>query len=411
MDSAHTSSHSLDVTALEPASSERVRVSDGDIRAFRAATIHEALQAVRRALGDEAVVFETRSVASSADPSERGSTQIEVLAGVRPPNDPPTSSAAPPAIAPTARETDPSTVRPAVDRKPSNPARHPVDFDLDETRLSDRLSAIEQALQSLTRERRGHGPIIDRLVSRGVPLAVTRQVVGDAIGDDPSLPPSKDALVESLAGTLRTVEPPTLTAGRQSRVALIGPTGVGKTTTLAKIAANSRIEQRQRVGLITIDDYRVAAADQLRTYADLLQCPVHIVTTDDEMDAAVDALAECDLIMVDTPGFGRPDDEQMDLLVGRLDRADVTNRYLVLSTVSALASSRMAATRYSPLRPTALIATKLDETVEPGVMAGLSSELSTPLMYVTTGQDVPADIEAADAHTLARRILEQPVVA
>lgn len=417
------------------------------LQSFRAATMREALEAVRASLGDDAIIVETRRVSEQGPRKgwRRGDLidLVEVTAGREPVpekreiwvdgtiGDGPTRS--------TERRFADETYDHDIDddgndadygpepdrmgsesrggnrsRQPSQPLRtettqpasSKVEGVFDETPLAERLAAIEEALRSLTRDRRGHGPIVDRLANRGVPVGLARDVVREAASDDPMSPPGADALSRQLARLLKTEVDPPVQGGVQRRIALVGPTGAGKTTTLAKLAAGYRIKHGLSVGLITVDDYRVAAADQLRTYAELIQCPIRIVGTDDEMRHAMVDLEACDVVLIDTAGLGHPDDEQLAALDRRLSIAGVQDRYFVVSVCNTLASTRAAFERYRILRPTAAIYTKLDETPEPGIVVGIAHEVSLPVRYVTNGQEVPRDLHVANAMEIAQEIVE-----
>ena len=428
------------------------------VQSFRAATMRDALEAVRTSLGQDAVIVETRRVRETTP--RRGWRQgeaidlFEVTAGLEPiPDsrpvpaedwiedslrheqspipkshlhretedfaiDRPTLASDHDELRTTTQPQTPvqeSTKSPAfVEATESRTAevqpeahasRHPIDYDVDEKPLKDRLAAIEQAIRSLTRDRRGHGPIIDRLANRGIPVALARYIVQEAASDDPMVPPSVDDLVHATAQLIRSEPAPDVRPGEQRRIALIGPTGVGKTTTIAKLAAGYRLRNKLSVGLITVDDYRVAAADQLRTYAELMDCPIRVVSDDDAMQHAVSDLRACDVILIDTAGLGRPEAKELSVLDRRLALAGVQDRYFVVSVCNTLASTNVAYKRYQPLRPSAAIYTKLDETPEPGIVVGIASEVPLPVRYVTIGQEVPRDLEVADSLQLAREIV------
>ena len=119
---------------------------------------------------------------------------------------------------------------------------------------------------------------------------------------DPAMLKGRLADGNDRSGHSRLRAAPADLPGRRQMVALVGPTGVGKTTTIAKLAANFRLKQRRRVGLITVDTYRIAAVEQLRTYADIIDLPMEVVSTPQEMRAAVARLAHLDLILMDTAG-------------------------------------------------------------------------------------------------------------
>ncbi len=202
-----------------------------------------------------------------------------------------------------------------------------------------------------------------------------------------------------IAGTIR------LTEGRRRLVALVGPTGVGKTTTIAKLAAHYRLRQKRRVGLITVDTYRIAAVEQLGAYAGIMDLPMEVVSTPAEMRDAVARLASMDLILLDTAGRSARDDRQIDELRAMLAEARPDEVHLVLSSTANIASQKQTAESFVAAGATALVLTKLDEAKSLGALLPLVRTSGLPISYVTVGQNVPDDIAAADSGALARRMV------
>jgi flagellar biosynthesis protein FlhF len=186
---------------------------------------------------------------------------------------------------------------------------------------------------------------------------------------------------------------------------LIGPTGVGKTTTIAKLAANFRLRDQHHVGLITVDTYRVAAVEQLRTYADIIDLPMEVVSTPREMRQAVERLAHLDLILLDTAGRSPRDNVQIQELKSLLAEAQPDETHLVLSSVTSTRALTKTAERFADVGADALVLTKLDEATGLGNLLPLLRSCRLPLSYVTNGQNVPDDIDQADCRKLAREVL------
>ncbi len=193
--------------------------------------------------------------------------------------------------------------------------------------------------------------------------------------------------------------------GRPRTVALIGPTGVGKTTTLAKLAATAKLRHGRRVGLITADTYRIAAVEQLRTYADIIGLKLTVVAGPAEMRPALEAMSDLDEILIDTAGRSQHDEQRLAELRTYLDEADPHEIHLVLSSVASEAVLERAVDNFAQLGPNRLIVTKLDEAVNFGVLLGVVRRLGVNLSYVTTGQEVPDHIEPGRPDRLARLIL------
>jgi flagellar biosynthesis protein FlhF len=193
--------------------------------------------------------------------------------------------------------------------------------------------------------------------------------------------------------------------GRRQIAVLVGPTGVGKTTTLAKLAGHFGVQQGCRVGLITVDTYRVAATEQLRTYAEIIDLPMRIVTNVEQMQEALDSFATCDLVLIDTAGCSPVDDERFAEFKHLVNSACPDHVYLVLSLASGSAALRNTADRFTALKPTSIVFTKLDEAVGCGGLLSAAHNIGLPVSYITTGQEVPLDIEPANPCRAARLIV------
>jgi len=192
-------------------------------------------------------------------------------------------------------------------------------------------------------------------------------------------------------------------------IALVGPTGVGKTTTIAKVAATYKLRHGRRVGLITSDTYRIAAVDQLRTYANIIGLPLKVALTPQEMASARATLSDCDVLLIDTAGRAPTDAARLDELRRFVDACRPDEVHLTLSAASSEAVLLRAAERFrsAVLEPSHVLFTKLDEAVTLGTLANILPKIGLPIGYVTTGQEVPDQIEAASADRLARLILQR----
>jgi flagellar biosynthesis protein FlhF len=211
-----------------------------------------------------------------------------------------------------------------------------------------------------------------------------------------------------VAANIETIDPgQELTkSNRQCRViALIGPTGVGKTTTIAKLAANFKLRQGLRVGMITIDTYRVAAVDQLQTYAEIVEVPLRTVLSPDELRQAIYALRGMDVVLIDTTGRSQNDLLRLSQLRSFLDAADADEVHVVVSAASNPRCIRGILERFAPLGANRLLVTKLDEASTYGAVLDMARADVGPMAYVTSGQEVPDDIAAANAEDLAWKIV------
>jgi flagellar biosynthesis protein FlhF len=187
-------------------------------------------------------------------------------------------------------------------------------------------------------------------------------------------------------------------------IALVGPTGSGKTTTLAKLAMHPRIFGSRRVGLIGLDTFRIGAVEQLRTYARIAQLPCHIGYLEEDMVQARSVLADCDVWLVDTPGRSprhRFDRDQADRLLEAIGPHEV---HLVLPAVTPEHVACAALAEPRPVAITHLAITKVDEAPDEAALFELAVDRELPIRWITDGQEVPFDLSGADESLAAARL-------
>ena len=194
-------------------------------------------------------------------------------------------------------------------------------------------------------------------------------------------------------------------------VFFLGPTGVGKTTTIAKLASEFKINKGLSVAMITADTYRIAAVEQLNTYAGILDVPVSVIFTPEELVEAIKKYSEYELIFVDTAGRSHRNTEQL----GELEELLMTtenaglevniDKFLVLSATTKYRDLLNIADAYKDIKDVRLLFTKLDETNAYGNILNIRAHTGAPLSYVTSGQAVPEDISVVDVQELAKRLL------
>ncbi len=200
-------------------------------------------------------------------------------------------------------------------------------------------------------------------------------------------------------------EPVGARRGRAMVVALVGPTGVGKTTTIAKLAADMSLRKGKRVALIAADTYRIAAVEQIKTYAGIIGLPVDVVHGPQEMADAMARANEYDVVLVDTAGRSQRDTGRIEELAEVLAVAEPDRIHLVLSTTAAEPVILEAAAAFNALRPTSIAFTKLDEAVLLGSLLNVPRALGMGVTYITNGQDVPDNIALASGERIATMLL------
>lgn len=191
-------------------------------------------------------------------------------------------------------------------------------------------------------------------------------------------------------------------------VFFIGPTGVGKTTTIAKIAAEYQLDKKKKVALLTADTYRIAAAEQLRTYAGILEVPFRVIYSAEEISQAVRDFQDYDYIMVDTAGHANQNEDQREIIKGLIHAADGltdTDVFLVLSATTKYNDLKKIVDAYREVTDYRLIFTKLDETEERGNMFNIRLYTGAEICYVTCGQNVPDDLESFNPQKTVKLLL------
>jgi flagellar biosynthesis protein FlhF len=198
---------------------------------------------------------------------------------------------------------------------------------------------------------------------------------------------------------------PVSKAKTDGNIVLVGPTGVGKTTTIAKLAGKLSLVDKKKVGLITIDTYRIGAVEQLKTYADIMNIPFRVVFTLKEMESSIQAMKECDVILIDTTGRSSKNTMQISELRAFVERVNTDNIHLVLSCTTKNSDVTSIIEGYKILGYKNIIITKLDETSTYGSILNILDAAKKPLSFITTGQNVPDDIRSISASEVSSLIL------
>ena len=206
---------------------------------------------------------------------------------------------------------------------------------------------------------------------------------------------------------LGEIKPLTGGGNKPKIVFFVGNTGVGKTTTMAKLASKFMLDEKKSIAMVSVDTYRIAAIEQIKTYANILNAPMEVVYTPDEMKNAVEKHKNCDFIFVDTAGRSHRNDEQKKELEEIIASVENYERevYLVVSATVKYSDLKSISKTYDDMFPYKLIFTKLDETRGWGNILNLKLDTGKDLSYVTWGQNVPDDIGAVNPQIIAKKLL------
>ena len=419
------------------------------VKTFEAGSMQDALDVVKKEMGEEAFILSTRTRRRAAAPGMGEESIIEVTAAVDEAQVgvPPVATGAPaltyglrPALdLPAARQATRGPVQaapppaPAMDLQPLRRELLEIkgavaalkDNDLRNASILKELDQMKALLSRI--QRQGMPPaqlhlppslleLYGDLVSNDVePIIALRlceyaqRALTDQDGDGAlGAVDSERArlfLRRVIADFIPVAPPIQLDPGKMRVAALVGPTGVGKTTTVAKLAAYAQLHLKQKVALLTLDTYRMAAVDQLQQYAQILQVPMHVALTVEDLRGALRFYQDRALVLIDTPGHSPKDTETLNQLRSLLDELPEVETHLVLSATTKPRDLTEIAARYEPLHPTRLLFTKLDETSTFGPILSTLARVKRPLSYLGTGQEVPEALELATSRRVADLIL------
>ncbi len=284
------------------------------------------------------------------------------------------------------------------------------------TEMERRLETMNVTMQEIASRLRGkvngsrYSPEIQRqlttLLDEEVEEGVARGIADEAqdICERRHVDPL-EAFNQVVAHRLGDPEGIKLHRFQRTVVVFIGPTGAGKTTTIAKLAARYALGEKVKVGLITADAYRIAAHEQIKTYSDILELPLKTVYKPEEITQALHELDNVDVVLVDTPGKSPKDASHQAEILSILEHSGASEIYLVMSAATGYRSSALIADQYRFLKNFKVLMTKMDETPTVGCLLNARALTGKPLSYLTTGQSVPDDIELLDVSSATSQLL------
>jgi flagellar biosynthesis protein FlhF len=358
-----------------------------EVKKFQASTIQEAINLVKRDLGSDALILSTRRLTKQKGPASYTAQpvfEIDAMGGGR---------------LSDSHGLNPSDVSTLDGLKAELRCIKEMIFPLSQPHhLKACFEANPEAVD-----------LYARLIRHGVaePHAAKFLSTGQAFKENTQSDSNvfHERVLKEVMEVIEVVDPFEDKAG-QIIAAFVGPTGVGKTTTVAKLAADLSLKQKKRVGLISIDNYRIGAVEQLKTYAGILGVPCFPAFSSADLQAALTRLNAKDVILIDTAGQSHYDTarmKEMETLIGH-DRS--IKSHLLLSAASSEVEMHAAATKFGRLNIGSYIFTKTDETKARGIIINQLIRLKMPVSFVTTGQRVPEDIFKATKTGILRLVFE-----
>lgn len=290
-----------------------------------------------------------------------------------------------------------------------------TDLDVKEQEILDLQNQLEEMKSMLVemsrnKDEAGGIPNLQRAMeAQGISQHVLEDMISKLNGTEILAPQNSikalKALEKYVRKSIRIANGITLYSDKPKIVALIGPTGVGKTTTLAKIAAKFVLEEGAKVALITADTYRISAVEQLKTYSDILGLPLEIVYNPQALQEAIEKHRDKQLILLDTAGRSQYNAYQMKELSELLNIDADIEKHLVMSATTKTSDGLELLDNFSLCKPDRVIFTKVDETKTHGIILNILHRRKAALSYLTNGQSVPDDIEPASIEKLAELLL------
>jgi flagellar biosynthesis protein FlhF len=375
------------------------------IKRFEARNMTEALKLVKDELGPEAVILSAcsrRSASGMLGCFKKNGVEVTAAGGG------PLLPLQPVTDAKDCRGSELESLRyPAAARRFPKPNRFPGSVP-SQARMPAKRSEAEDGNRAA--DRTADHWLYRRLVSRGVEEKYARQMTTDflkhanGLADNPTVHRSRLAGIIAQMGA--SVKPLAIERGQKRRIALVGPSGVGKTTAAAKLAALHALEPDLEVALLSLDNYRVAATDQLRVYADIIGIPAAVVSDRAEMDEALEKFCRHDLVLIDTPGINPRDAAPIRMLTGMLDKIEGLEVHLLLSAAARMCDCVDLFDQLTGLPVERLMFSKIDETNACGSLLNIVLRLRLPVACLFDGATGPNGLKDADLETLAALVTD-----
>lgn len=379
------------------------------IKKIVAPTMKEALARTKKELGPEAVILKSSKVKTGGLLDFTGKEAVEVLAAV----DGGTKPIVPPvktsASAYAANSAPSASIRmSAIDERKIIM----LQSDLNELKKSmmqvssflkyRNVPSLPENLQYVMKQ------LLDNEVEEHIARMLVEEIHNELAGDEYNdLRLILSILLKKISEMIKVTADKPKTGTRPRVILLVGPTGVGKTTTIAKLATNQKLLNEKKVALISADTFRIGAIDQLKAFANIAEIPLTVVYTPDNMQTAIRNYGEMDVIYIDTTGRSQRDGTRLREMQKLVRNANPDETHLVLSITTRLRDLLEAAEKYALLKYNQMLITKIDETTSLGMILNLVTRVNQPISYITTGQNVPDDIERATVGRLARMIVRR----
>ncbi|MDR1158653.1 MAG: flagellar biosynthesis protein FlhF [Oscillospiraceae bacterium] len=381
-----------------------------NVKRYLAEDVTEAMGKVRAELGLDAFILNTRKIRRHGVSGWFRRPLVEVVAAYEPAPTPPPAArrAEPPPLAPLPL-TD---VRTGERVLTPNLTAGPEKIGALESKIDSLSATLDTLVGRIRAEANASGDppeveaLVDALLEGEVHEAFAHRIGREAadIARRRAVDPA-EVMEQLLKQYLGEAAPIQMRRYRRTVVIMVGPTGVGKTTTIAKLAAVHALNHGARVGIITTDTYRIAAVEQLRTYAEILSVPITVVYAPEEMETALREQEQCDIVFIDTAGKSPNDPTLEPELRALLAASGADEVHLVLSAATSFTGCLNIVRTYSFLDNFKLLFTKMDETPVWGMLLNLKMLTDRAVSYMTAGQTVPDDIEVMNARKITDRLL------